>query len=104
MFDSCQGIMMMNILNNFYILPSSVVGVQSVFVEPPQPVISLRSLAESETRLPCRYQVEEGEKVVQVTWFKELPGGGKDQIITAHFTDGHTGRLQRRGNNEKTLY
>ncbi|XP_030259631.1 nectin-4 isoform X2 [Sparus aurata] len=67
-----------------------VVGVQSVFVEPPQPVISLRSLAESETRLPCRYQVEEGEKVVQVTWFKELPGGGKDQIITAHFTDGHT--------------
>ncbi|KAM8727716.1 nectin-4 isoform 2-T2 [Acanthopagrus schlegelii] len=67
-----------------------VVGVRGVFVEPPQPVTSLRSLAESETRLPCRYQVEDGEKVVQVTWFKELPGGGKDQIITAHFTDGHT--------------
>ncbi|XP_036940534.1 nectin-4 isoform X2 [Acanthopagrus latus] len=67
-----------------------VVGVRGVFVEPPQPVTSLRSLAESETRLPCRYQVEDGEKVVQVTWFKELPGGGKDQIITAHFMDGHT--------------
>ncbi|XP_073346733.1 nectin-4 [Pagrus major] len=67
-----------------------VVGVQGVFVKPPQPVTSLRSLAESETRLPCRYQVEAGEKVVQVTWFKELPDGGKDQIITAHFTDGHT--------------
>nr|XP_046264597.1 nectin-4 isoform X2 [Scatophagus argus] len=67
-----------------------VVGVQGVFVEPLQPVISQRSLAESETRLPCHYKVEEGEKVVQVTWFKELPGGRKDQIITAHFSDGHT--------------
>lgn len=68
-------------------------GVQSVFVEPPLLVTSQRSLAESETRLPCHYQVEEGEKVVQVTWFKELPDGTKDQIITAHFMDGHTGRL-----------
>ena len=96
--------MTMNIFNSFHVLPSSVVGVRGVFVEPPQPVTSLRSLAESETRLPCRYQVEDGEKVVQVTWFKELPGGGKDQIITAHFMDGHTGRLQRRVNSEKTLF
>lgn len=64
--------------------------VQGDFVEPTQPVTSLRSFAESETRLPCHYQVEEGEKVVQVTWHKELPGGNKDQIITAHFVDGHT--------------
>ncbi|KAE8290588.1 hypothetical protein D5F01_LYC10174 [Larimichthys crocea] len=63
---------------------------QGVFVEPPQLVTSQRSLAESETRLPCRYQVEDEEKVVQVTWFKELPDGSKEQIITAHFTDGHT--------------
>ncbi|XP_056246499.1 nectin-4 [Seriola aureovittata] len=67
-----------------------VVCVQSDFVEPPEPDASLRSMSESQTRLPCRYQVEEGEKVVQVTWYKELADGSKDQIITAHFTDGHT--------------
>ncbi|XP_070701067.1 nectin-4 [Pempheris klunzingeri] len=66
------------------------VCVQGDFVEPPQPITSLRSLAESQTRLPCRFRVQEGEKVVQVTWYKELPDGGKDQIVTAHFTDGHT--------------
>ncbi|XP_041805931.1 nectin-4 isoform X2 [Chelmon rostratus] len=68
----------------------AAVGVHGVFVEPPQPDTSLRSLAESVTRLPCRYQVEQGEQVVQVTWLKELPDGSKDQIITAHFKDGHT--------------
>lgn len=67
---------------------------QGDFVEPLEPVTSLRSLEESETRLPCHYQVGDGEKVVQVTWNKELPNGSKDQIITAHFTDGHTGRLR----------
>ncbi|XP_068196012.1 nectin-4 isoform X2 [Antennarius striatus] len=66
------------------------VGVRSVFVEPPQHATNLRSLADSETRLPCRYQEEDGEKVVQVTWLKELPDGSKEQMITAHFTDGHT--------------
>lgn len=89
---------------NIYILVSAVVGVQGAFVDPPQPVTSKRSLAESETRLPCRYQVEDGEKVVQVTWFKELPDGTKDQIITAHFKDGHTGRLQRGANSDRVLY
>ncbi|XP_034470563.1 nectin-4 isoform X1 [Hippoglossus hippoglossus] len=67
-----------------------VVKVHGDFVEPPQPDTSLRSLAESQTRLPCRYQAEEGEKVVQVTWYKELADGSKDQIITAHFSEGHT--------------
>ncbi|KAM6920300.1 nectin-4 isoform 1-T1 [Lycodopsis pacificus] len=66
------------------------VCVQADFVEPPQPVTSLRSFAESETRLPCHYQEEKGEKVVQVSWYKELHDGSKDQIITAHFQDGHT--------------
>ncbi|XP_033507356.1 nectin-4 isoform X2 [Epinephelus lanceolatus] len=66
------------------------VCVQGDFVEPPQPHTSLRSFAESQTRLPCHYQVGEGQKVVQVTWHKELPDGSKDQIITAHFMDGHT--------------
>ncbi|XP_034558567.1 nectin-4 isoform X2 [Notolabrus celidotus] len=68
----------------------TAVSVQSVFVEPPQPITSLRSMAESQTRLPCRYQVQAGEKVVQATWYKELPDGSKEQIITAHFRDGHT--------------
>lgn len=88
-------LIIVNIWNNVYILLSAAVGVQGVFVEPPLLVTSQRSLAESETRLPCHYQVEEGQKVVQVTWFKELPDGTKDQIITVHFMDGHTGRLQR---------
>ncbi|XP_035489737.2 nectin-4 isoform X2 [Scophthalmus maximus] len=64
--------------------------VQGDFVEPPRPDTALRSLAESPTRLPCRYQAADGEKVVQVTWYKDLAEGGKDQIITAHFSDGHT--------------
>ncbi|XP_044224977.1 nectin-4 isoform X2 [Thunnus albacares] len=67
-----------------------VVCVHGDFVEPPEPETSLRSMAESQTRLPCHYQVQGGEKVVQVTWYKELPDGIKEQIITAHFTDGHT--------------
>ncbi|XP_056913665.1 nectin-4 [Takifugu flavidus] len=63
---------------------------QGVFVEPLEPITSQHSLAEGETRLPCHYQVEEEEKVVQVTWFKEHADGTKEQIITAHFMDGHT--------------
>ncbi|XP_061694936.1 nectin-4 isoform X2 [Syngnathoides biaculeatus] len=61
-----------------------------VFIEPLRAVTSQRSLAESATRLPCRYQGGVGEKVVQVTWYKELRDGTKDQIITAHFSEGHT--------------
>lgn len=77
------------------LLLSTAAGTRGVFVEPPQLVTCQRSMAESETRLPCRYHVQEGERVVQVTWFKELPNGTKDQIITAHFMEGQTGRLQR---------
>lgn len=65
-------------------------------MEPLEPVTSQHSLAEGETRLPCHYQVEEEEKVVQVTWLKEHADGTKEQIITAHFMDGHTGKLQHR--------
>ncbi|XP_077414337.1 nectin-4 isoform X2 [Vanacampus margaritifer] len=63
---------------------------RGVFIEPLRPVTSQRSLAESATRLPCRYQATVGERVVQVTWYKELRDGTKEQIITAHFSDGHT--------------
>ncbi|KAM6990615.1 nectin-4 [Tautogolabrus adspersus] len=60
-------------------------------------------MAESQTRLPCRYQVEAGEKVVQVVWYKDLPDGSKDMIITAHFIDGrkefgrYSGRVRFEG-------
>ncbi|XP_046882696.1 nectin-4 isoform X2 [Hypomesus transpacificus] len=70
-------------------LPPPVVSVQGGFVEPP-PSFSLRSLAESETRLPCHYQVGDGEQVIQVTWTRELSDGTKEQVITAHPTEGHT--------------
>ncbi|XP_061775571.1 nectin-4-like isoform X3 [Nerophis ophidion] len=63
---------------------------QGVFIEPLKSVTWQRSMAESPTRLPCRYQPSASEKVVQVTWYKELQGSTKDQISTAHFTDGHT--------------
>lgn len=71
------------------------VSVQADFLEPHQPVTSQRSFAESQTRLPCQYQEEGDGKVVQVSWYKELPDGTKDQIITAHYTAGHTGTRKR---------
>lgn len=72
------------------ILQLYVTLTRGTFVDPPQPRTSQRSMADSQTRLPCRYQAGPGEKVVQVTWYKELPDRTKDQMITAHFTDGHT--------------
>lgn len=54
----------------------------------------IRSLAEEETVLPCRYLPTEDNVVnVQVTWYKEKADGTKDQIITAHHTNGQTGEL-----------
>ena len=67
-----------------------MVSVQGGFVEPP-PSFSLRSLAESETRLPCHYQVGDGEQVIQVTWTRELSDGTKEKILTAHHNEVHTG-------------
>ncbi|XP_061768738.1 nectin-4 isoform X2 [Nerophis ophidion] len=50
---------------------------------------AILSLAEDETVLPCRY--EPGENVVvQVTWYKETPDSVKEQIITAHHSNGQT--------------
>ena len=54
---------------------------------------SLLSRAEEETILPCLYQPDKDNKVVQVTWYKEKPDDTKEQIITAHPTNGQTGRL-----------
>lgn len=52
----------------------------------------IRSLAEEETVLPCRYAPAADVQVVQVTWYKETTDG-KEQIITAHQTNGQTGLL-----------
>ncbi|CDQ96828.1 unnamed protein product [Oncorhynchus mykiss] len=68
----------------------------------------VQSLTEIETRLPCRFKVEVGQVVVQVTWTKERADGTKDQIITVHHTDGQTefgqysGRV-RFGSSEPTV-
>nr|XP_019955610.1 PREDICTED: nectin-4 isoform X1 [Paralichthys olivaceus]XP_019955612.1 PREDICTED: nectin-4 isoform X1 [Paralichthys olivaceus] len=63
---------------------------QGVFVELP-PNNAIRSLAEEETVLPCRYKPSEHNVVVvQVTWYKEKPDSSKEQIITAHHTNGQT--------------
>nr|XP_057901969.1 nectin-4-like [Doryrhamphus excisus] len=77
-------------LDRLLLVLLSVTCAKGVFVEPFKAVTFQRSLAESPTRLPCRYQCLVGEQVVQVTWYKEQRDGTKDQIITAHFMDGHT--------------
>ncbi|XP_046904803.1 nectin-4 isoform X1 [Hypomesus transpacificus] len=72
-----------------FISPLPVAVALGDFVEPKTP-FTLRSLAEMETRLPCRFQVEEGQVVVQVTWTKDMSDGTKESIITAHRTAGQT--------------
>lgn len=76
-------------------LPSSshsVTVIQGTFVDLPSsdPILSL---ADAETVLPCRYQPDAGVKVVQVTWYKENSDGTKQQIITAHHSNGQTGQF-----------
>ncbi|XP_070785722.1 nectin-4 [Enoplosus armatus] len=71
------------------VLRICVTVIQGDFVELP-PDDPIRSLAEEETVLPCRYQPSVGNVVVQVTWYKEKPDATKEQIITAHHTNGQT--------------
>ncbi|XP_062384891.1 nectin-4 isoform X2 [Sardina pilchardus] len=72
-----------------------LVCVYAGFVEPPES-FSLRSVAETETRLPCRFDPQ-GESVVQVNWNKEQADGSSEVIITAHSTEGTVvGRLATR--------
>ncbi|XP_063757047.1 nectin-4 isoform X2 [Eleginops maclovinus] len=63
--------------------------IQGDFVDLPteEPILSL---AEGETVLPCRYQPLPGDTVVQVTWYKVKPDGDKEQIVTAHHSNGQT--------------
>lgn len=67
-----------------------VTVIQGDFVEPP-PNYSLTSLMDEKTILPCRYEPDAENTVVQVTWFQEKPDGAKEQIITAHHVNGKTG-------------
>ncbi|CAL8377375.1 unnamed protein product [Gadus morhua 'NCC'] len=73
------------------LLVSSVSVGRGEFLDAP-PDHALLSLAEKETVLPCRYRDDPGVKstVVQVTWYKEGPGGSRDQIMAAHHQDGQT--------------
>ncbi|KAM8746858.1 nectin-4-like [Acanthopagrus schlegelii] len=58
--------------------------IQGGFLDLPTKV-PIRTLAEDDTVLPCRYQPTDGDVVVQVTWYK-----ANEQIITAHHTSGQT--------------
>lgn len=71
-----------------------VTAMQGNFVDLPSsdPILSL---AEEDTVLPCRYRPDKDVQVVQVTWYKENSDGTKEQIITAHQTNGQTGQCLR---------
>ena len=51
-----------------------------------------RTLAEAETRLPCRYSGE--DKVVQVGWSRVRANGDIEQIIIYDFTEGVKGECK----------
>ncbi|XP_073713821.1 nectin-4 isoform X2 [Misgurnus anguillicaudatus] len=61
--------------------------VDGEFIEPPSSLV-LRSFIGTQTRLPCRFAAQEDESVVQVTWYRQKPGGEREQIIIGHFTEG----------------
>lgn len=62
------------------------------FLAPSESPWTLYSLAEENTRLPCRFNTSDSEvKIVQVMWIREKLKGGEEQIITAHFSEGQTG-------------
>lgn len=78
---------------SFSLLAARVSGEQEPFLEPSKSPWDLQSLAEEETRLPCRFNVSKSEiKVVQVMWVRVNSNGAEEQIITAHFSEGQTGK------------
>lgn len=76
-FEHCPSLLVTVIQGDFVNLPTN---------DP------IHSLAEEETVLLCHYKPTGDNVVVQVTWYKEKPDGNKDQIITAHHTNGQTGQ------------
>lgn len=61
--------------------------VDGEFIEPSSSLV-LRSFIGTQTRLPCRFTTQEDERVVQVTWYRQKPGGEREQIIIGHFIEG----------------
>ncbi|KAA0719583.1 Nectin-1 Herpes virus entry mediator C [Triplophysa tibetana] len=70
-----------------FIFCRAMLCVDGEFIEPSSS-ISMRSYINTQTRLPCRFIVQQDERVVQVTWFRQKPGGEREQIIIGHFTEG----------------
>ncbi|KAI7809971.1 putative nectin-4, partial [Triplophysa rosa] len=70
-----------------FIFCRAMLCVDGEFIEP-SPAMSLRSYSNTQTRLPCRFIVQQDERVVQVTWSRQKPGGEREQIIIGHFTEG----------------
>lgn len=80
-------------LSLFSLSAACVSGELEKFLEPSESPWPLQSVAEEETRLPCRFNVSNSAiKVVQVTWIRENSNGGEEQLITAHFSEGQTGK------------
>ncbi|TSP09121.1 Nectin-4 [Bagarius yarrelli] len=52
----------------------AVACVGGEFLQPP-PSLTLRSFAEEETRLPCEFKPQDGDRVIQVTWSAEKSSG-----------------------------
>lgn len=88
---TCKRPNVSSILSDLLHFLSSVASVQGNFVEPLEPVAYIRSLTDSQTRLPCQYKVEGEAQMVQVTWSKELPEGTEEMIILAHYKEGQMG-------------
>uniref|UniRef100_A0A3P9MUT0 Nectin-4-like n=1 Tax=Poecilia reticulata TaxID=8081 RepID=A0A3P9MUT0_POERE len=70
----------------------SLMGIQGQSEDAPSKV-SLTTLEEKETDLPCPYELN-GEKVVQVTWYKIGLDENKEQMIAVHMTDGQYSKLE----------
>lgn len=90
---------------SFSLLAACASGEQEPFLEPSKTPWDLQSLAEEETRLPCRFNVSNSEiKVVQVMWVRESSNGAEEQIITAHFSEGQTGKTNFASQMSKLLH
>ncbi|XP_015254041.1 PREDICTED: nectin-4-like [Cyprinodon variegatus] len=75
-----------SLLLGLLVLQIFVTGIQGESKEDPSK-LTLQSLEEKETVLPCLYE-ESGVSIVQVSWYKIKSDGTKEQIITASPTDG----------------
>ncbi|XP_038124403.1 nectin-4-like isoform X2 [Cyprinodon tularosa] len=75
-----------SLLLGLLVLQIFVTGIQGESKEDPSK-LTLQSLEEKETVLPCLYE-QSRVSIVQVSWYKIKSDGTKEQIITASPTDG----------------